>query len=751
MATQGNCSMAGTGGYTLSNNQIWWLGFEFNFTDWVRVTNISWLYYTIGDAKACRYKICIYKKVPTALISRGTKVYESSFYLRSFGIEEDGYFEMNSAMDILLAPGKYNIAVFIDYCTGSAHNICRTTSGTTIDLRYKGASSPPDPLGSGWVNRVPDKYTVCVTYETLSETDIVIQATTPDHVPFDLTPVTDLKGLDSAYGTPFETVLPTNSTFDVILPSTFNDIKATDVGPSSIATMANSYAIRWSQKVVDAQGLFWAFYVRPGTPAYMYFKTSSDGLTWSEETLVREVNYRYAETCGVFYDGTFFHVHIKDGTRLYLRVGTPQTDGSISWLSDFSVMVYAHMATTLTDHTYYHGPGTISYWAWHYEFSGVGPSALNMYWNPSTHDVTDDGFWGKNTIGTQVTTTDFRTNKILGLPDNKVMILCFKTESYMYQYLFDGSWTGPTQMSEVTIATQYITGLENWAWDAIVDTSGNVHLVYHDTSFDIRYTKRDYTTGLWQKEVVLFNGTRYDHDCKIVLDEATGDLYVFTAHAPTTDHIGYRKYDASRGIWYPMVDWIDTTAYGGLATRDSSNDWGGHLNAPRRVRNSRIPVTFITNPTNAHVVRFKLLNLANLMDYKFLKWEDDSTNTTRRIILTGSTFDAEYAQNKQLTEDFSLAPWIKIKMRDIRTLVLGSSVSFKTTKSLTEDLSIAGKLIFRIPKLLFESISFLGTITRVERWPVLHKVTVYIGTLSRTVTITKGKVIAYIKERIMNY
>jgi len=37
----------------------------------------------------------------------------------------------------------------------------------------------------------------------------------------------------------------------------------------------------------------------------------------------------------------------------------------------------------------------------------------------------------------------------------------------------------------------------------------------------------------------------------------TGDLYVFWAGSPTSNHIYYRKYNASTGLWEPAVDWID--------------------------------------------------------------------------------------------------------------------------------------------------------------------------------------------------
>jgi len=51
-------------------------------------------------------------------------------------------------------------------------------------------------------------------------------------------------------------------------------------------------------------------------------------------------------------------------------------------------------------------------------------------------------------------------------------------------------------------------------------------------------------------------------------------------------------------------------------------------------------------------------------------------------------------------------------------------------------------------KTLLENLVLEGEITKTVKFPILHLITVFIGTLSRTVRLPRRKTIAYLKERI---
>jgi hypothetical protein len=101
--------------------------------------------------------------------------------------------------------------------------------------------------------------------------------------------------------------------------------------PSLVGTGSAYYPTSYpfQRKTFYANGRFWVFY-SDGTN--IVYKTSTDGMTWSEATTVRAGAYGYYFS--VWFDGTYVHYAVgrsSVGEALFYRRGTPNADGTITW------------------------------------------------------------------------------------------------------------------------------------------------------------------------------------------------------------------------------------------------------------------------------------------------------------------------------------------------------------------------------------------------------------------------------------
>ncbi len=117
------------------------------------------------------------------------------------------------------------------------------------------------------------------------------------------------------------------------------NVDDTYVDPSLVGTSTSAYANSYpfQRKEFYANGLIWKFY-SDGTN--MVYKTSSDGVTWSAATAIREATYGYRFS--VDFNGThlaYAYASSASGDSLYWRMGVPNSDGTITWSAPEQVAV----------------------------------------------------------------------------------------------------------------------------------------------------------------------------------------------------------------------------------------------------------------------------------------------------------------------------------------------------------------------------------------------------------------------------
>jgi len=695
------------------------------FSSWARITELYFWAHADSSGVIWRGKILIYKCEGTSEMEH--LVYETP--LINFNSSEAGDFKISHECSLLLPPGEYRLAIWTKY-KYLVFTWNEAESGTSFKPKYSWkVNSPPEYLGEITLSlsNTARPLSFCLVYDDLASSEIKLELEGPENANCEYNVELMGSSVELSNLMPFETSLPSGSTVTLRPEEYPEELDYTLIGPSSIAVTNTSYSIRWSQKVVYAAGRYWAFW--SDTDNKMYYSSSLDGINWAPKVFLREVNYKYGETCGVFFDGEFLHVHIKDGSKIYLRIGRPNSDGSIDWKADWQVIMDANStgegyAVTLTDHSYYYGPSSISYVSWHFAINYSGVGNLDAWWNHSTHDVTENGLWGENITPEEFSGTDWRGSKVLGLPNGEVLILCVKANVKMTEFLYNGSWTSKLA-TNYEVVNQYPSGGENWSYDAIVDPEGNVHLVYLDSNYKVRYRKRNFQLRGWYDEKLIFEGSRKDHDSKIVLDEETGDLYVFTAHAPSVNHIGLTYYSAKFDKWFPMIDLLNISE--GLASPDDSNDVGGAINAPRRVRNNTIPLIYIVNnPEGGKLIKSLIIKIQRPRKWKFQYWENGSTQRIREIVLPASTFTTNYCRLSELGEDLKYEPWIRIlrlktlrlssdlmkspHKKDFENLELLISTSKFLSKHLSSELRLITKLISSFLSVYKYSVSLLRSL-----------------------------------------
>jgi len=120
------------------------------------------------------------------------------------------------------------------------------------------------------------------------------------------------------------------STITVTFPVNIAQIDPTTIGTSTASTAT---WLSFQRKTFYANSRFWVFYFN-GT--HIVYRTSTDGETWTSETVIRVASYGYQFS--VWFDGTYLHYAFAEilgganrGGALYYRRGTPNSDGSITW------------------------------------------------------------------------------------------------------------------------------------------------------------------------------------------------------------------------------------------------------------------------------------------------------------------------------------------------------------------------------------------------------------------------------------
>lgn len=295
------------------------------------------------------------------------------------------------------------------------------------------------------------------------------------------------------------------------------------------------------------ENLLWVFY-QDGAEANpsIYYRTSSDGETWSSPTLFRASVQRYSYE--IWHDGTYIHyIAYVSGNILYRR-GNPDSDGTIVWSA-----TEQNTGLTVTD----------SYLT--VTTTGQAMIVYNIYPNADVvKNANSDGTWS-----TEWTKEDLFTDymvsdqaRIVALTGGKAAIVAGKSDSPLRIQCYRGGdqddWSAEKTTGQLESSRSY----------SAVAQDDDVHIAYLDNVGNINYVKYQYSTNSFGTPVELYDGTGTTSWPDIALDESNNDLYVFYEGDPDDDIIYYCVSEDGGSNWSAPATYIDEGAIDGLPATD---------------------------------------------------------------------------------------------------------------------------------------------------------------------------------------
>jgi hypothetical protein len=297
---------------------------------------------------------------------------------------------------------------------------------------------------------------------------------------------------------------------------------------STIDANSSEYIVHpWQKQIVFANSLYWIFY--NDVNYKICYRTSSDGITWSEKTLVTDVYYDFS----IFLKPSTTTIHLvysKTYSALYYRQGTLNANGTISWGPQQTVR------TAVVSVTFQHATVTVdsSGYPWvGYIYRPNGP------WLPYVIKANDTSgsSWGTPTKLDSSGTKSFQGVYIIGLDNGKMYAI--------YQM-----YTIPVDMRG-----KFYNGT---SWDAsptiIVDTGYNQSVTMKDNIlyFLCPRPNKDLVfktwteSGGWSSETVLAVLEKDYGEHSIGITDST--IYVYWTK-PSTKEIKFKTSIIGSGSW----------------------------------------------------------------------------------------------------------------------------------------------------------------------------------------------------------
>lgn len=320
----------------------------------------------------------------------------------------------------------------------------------------------------------------------------------------------------------------------------------------------NPYRIRWFGKTLYAANLFWVFYIILTTGYYLAYKTSSDGINWSNETVLSQpVQYQYGETAGVIFDGTYFHFALKYGGTIYYRRGLPNTNGTITWSTPSWQEAFTTTDLVKTDHHLCLDSEGYPYIVWHH---GIIITSVYPYITKSSRN---DGVW-QTASGYPYQLMGIKYSSMIAQLPNQDMLVIMVDANGVDRFTYQ-KWNNSTQQWEswkyasenAPYSQNPVDGHgETWSWDLVVDGEGNIYFVFLDVNLNIRFRKYTYSTDSWGTELTIITASTHASP-QLIIDKVLKRVITFWCGTPTEHHIYYKSYRYNINIWEETVDWLN--------------------------------------------------------------------------------------------------------------------------------------------------------------------------------------------------
>jgi len=388
------------------------------------------------------------------------------------------------------------------------------------------------------------------------------------------------------------------------------DGSASLISGNIVANVTSFEAIRWQQKTFFAAGRYWLFYVDGDYPtetsmptSTVYYTTSTDGVSWTPPTILASgLSENSGENVEAFLSNNgHLQVFYRSENELLYRMGTPQTDGSITWATLSWQLVFNANAEGETSGTcdFFATVDSNNYpWvSWGYiqePIQSLNPSDTKMFvWK----DAFNNGIWQTASgfpynVGTGNYTNDF----MVPLSNGQIYVMYFldnpPSTGQIYGELWNGTAWGPQETCTTSqVDEQYAYGCESWDRTAVADSNDNIFLAFLSTDLNLVFVERTMSGG-WANETVVQAGCG-DYSSPS-LNLYNDNLRLFWINSSTS--ICYKKYVDGAWDTEPTLIVNETNSQIAVGTTLFGTD-DGRLNAFTMSLDGSIGLLWVNNQT----------------------------------------------------------------------------------------------------------------------------------------------------------
>lgn len=291
---------------------------------------------------------------------------------------------------------------------------------------------------------------------------------------------------------------------------------------------------------------YWVFY----THAEIRYKTSTDGLTWSDATVVCPGGPD-GGVYSIWFDGNYVHYVRSTGIpteSLLYRRGMPNSNGTITWSTPTEQTVI-----TVADPLQLHEP-FITVDSEGYPWIGYRWGTNGDRWPNCTKSSLNNGTW-QTASGfpyqlSQLSKTNWAVS-IVPLTQQKAYAVYLSVGSVRGRL-----WNGVAFQNEELIASASISGRTRFAHSAVA-RGDDVYLVFLNISLinEILFYNRTYATG-WNTKETVQSSVESTAFPVLSINSTNTDLYCFWANSDT---IYYKKrvensWDTDATTWINEAD-----------------------------------------------------------------------------------------------------------------------------------------------------------------------------------------------------
>ena len=429
------------------------------------------------------------------------------------------------------------------------------------------------------------------------------------------------KWQDDSTNTTFTVSLTANTTITATYTVYVTDTSGT-VGVVGVTGTYGYAAVEYAvqRKTFYANGRFWVFYFNGTISANnTVYATSTDGLSWSSS--VNMTN----RTCGagwqfaVTFNGTILSYAFSTGTNgepLYYRAGTPNSDGTITWLD-------AEQNVTTGESNTGHLWPTIAIDSGGYPWIAYARKNVteNTRYAYITKSSTNTGTWTTASgFPHQLSSENYTCIQVLVVPltNQKVLAIASNAHTPIKSFQWNGSSWGTQQNTTSSIADVSI-------FFSAVNQGDDVHLAFvKNSTYDLVYAKYNYSSDSWGTETTIQSAVNETSSPVLSIDTSTNDLYCFWAGSPETNAIYYKRYNGTNWVFASDSNpWITETALAGYYKYDG-------LSGFYQTYDHKIGLAY-TNGTTVYFVKFKYFNITAPEVTVTVTYPANTTYTTSTI------------------------------------------------------------------------------------------------------------------------